>query len=96
VEWSVLYDKLMVRRDPAKTSYDAEGRLAVADKHKEDQTQGTVLQTGKGRWVDGLLLPLTIQPGMKVLFSKFAGVPLEGADPDILILREDEVLAFKS
>lgn len=96
MDWQCLYDKLLVKREAAKESYDKDGLLAVADKHKKEQNVGQVVKAGAGRWVDGILIPLTIRPGMTVLFSKFAGVPLEDADPDLVILREDEVLAYRS
>jgi chaperonin GroES len=96
VDWNCLYDKLIVKREAAKESYDKDGLLAVADAHKQEQNAGVVIKAGDGRWVDGILLPLTIKPGMTVMFSKFAGVPLESEGPDLLILREDEVLVFRS
>ena len=91
-DWRCLYDKLIVRRAPAK---EIEGTMVVPDAHRKEQNIGVVERVGAGRWVDGVLLPLTIKPGMTVLFSKFAGMPLEGADPDLTIIREDEVLAFR-
>lgn len=95
MEWNCLYDKLIVRRRPAPEQV---GSLAVPEAHRKAQNVGTVVATGSGRLVAGSasLVPLTIKAGMEVLFSTFAGVPLEGEDPDLLILREDEILAFKS
>jgi len=91
VDWKPLYDKLIVKRDAPDTEY-APG-LVVADAHKKQQNMGVVIETGEGRWVDGILLPLTVQPGMRVLFSQFAGHNLAGND-DLVVLREDEVLAL--
>ena len=94
MDWMCLYDKLIVRRRPAD---EVVGSVVVPEAHRKAQNIGTVVATGTGRLVAGNLVPvgLTIQPGMTVLFSAFAGVPLEGDDPDLLILREDEILAFK-
>ena len=94
LDWQPLYDKLIVRRDPAQSV--TEGGLAVPDAHQSQQHIGTVLKTGQGRWVDGILLPLTIAPGMRVLFSKFAGAELTTSDPDLIVLREDEILAWSA
>jgi chaperonin GroES len=93
-DWSCLYDKVIVRRAPAPEMLS--DTIVAADAHKKEQNVGRVERVGEGRWVDGVLLPLTIKPGMTVLFSKFAGVALEGADPDLVIIREDEVLAYHS
>lgn len=91
MDWQPLYEKMIVRRDPPEKEV---GGLAVPDAHQKQQNIGTVLLTGQGRWVDGILLPLTVQPGMRVLFSKFSGTELAGADPDLIVLREDEILAY--
>ncbi len=95
MDWSPIYDKLIVRRDPPE-SKTASGMLAVPDAHQKQQHIGTVLKAGQGRWVDGILLPLTVVPGMRVLFSKFAGTELAATEPDIIVLREDEILAYAS
>lgn len=91
MDWKPLYDKMLVRRDPPETEY-APG-LVVADAHKQQQNVGVVVEVGAGRWVDGILLPMTVTPGMRVIFSKFAGHELAGAR-DMVILREDEILAY--
>lgn len=92
MDWKPLYDKMIVRRDPPEAEY-APG-LVVADAHKQQQNVGTVVEVGAGRWIDGILLPMTIQPGHRVLFSKFAGHELLGGDRDLIVLREDEILAY--
>jgi chaperonin GroES len=92
IAWECLHDKLIVRRDPPDKEW-APG-LAVPDAHQKNQNTGTVLKTGQGRWVDGLQVPLTIQVGMRVIFSSLAGTELASNQPDILLLREDEILAY--
>ncbi len=94
MQWQCLYDKLIVRRAAAKEEF-APG-IVAPEAHRKAQNTGTVVATGIGRLVAGSVspVPLTIRVGMVVLFSAFAGVPLEGEDPDLIILREDEILAF--
>jgi chaperonin GroES len=92
-DWNVLHDKILVKRHAAKTH---EGGLEVPEAHREKQNIGTVIQVGTGRITpSGALVTLMLLEGDEVLFNKFAGVPLEGEDPDLLVLREDEVLAFR-
>lgn len=88
--WEPLYDKVLVRRDPAPEEISG---LAVPDAHRKQQNTGTVLRVGNGRWIDGNLYPLTVWAGCRVLFSRFAGVELEN-DENVIILREDEILAY--
>jgi chaperonin GroES len=92
LDWSPLYDKIIVRRDPPEKEYTP--GISVAETHQKQQHIGTVLKVGHGRWMDGILLPLTIVPGMRVLFSKFAGSELSDDVPDVVVLREDEILAY--
>jgi chaperonin GroES len=92
MDWNPIYDKLIVRRDPPET--ETSFGLAVPDAHQKQQHIGTVLKTGHGRWVDGILLPLTVTPGMRVLFSKFSGTELTSDEPDLIVMREDEILAW--
>jgi len=94
VNWTPLYDKVIVKRDAAKEEF-APG-LAVPDTHKQDQNTGTVRMIGQGRWIQGLLYPLTVAVGDLVLFSRFAGVELEDEEKGLIILREDEILGWKS
>lgn len=94
MEWACLYDKLIVRRRPAN---EVVGSVVVPEAHRKAQNVGTVVVAGAGRLVAGnaALMPLSVKVGQTVLFSAFSGVPLEGDEPDLVILREDEILAFK-
>jgi co-chaperonin GroES (HSP10) len=91
VLWQPLYDKLIVRRLPEA---EAIGRFLVPEKHRKLQNVGVVLRVGNGRWIDGVLYPLTIREGHLVIFSHYAGMSLEGHD-DVVVLREDEILAYQ-
>lgn len=92
MDWSPLYDKLIVRRAPAPTHLAG---FEVPEAHREKQNVGTVTKIGSGRISATGLAPLLIAAGDEVLFNKFAGLPLEGDDPDLLVLREDEILAYR-
>lgn len=93
MDWKPLYDKLIVRRKPEVTEIMG---MAVPDQAKEKQNIGTVVETGEGRLTaTGDVVELTVQIGDEVLFNKFAGVPLEEDDPDLVVLREDEILAYR-
>lgn len=89
--WTTLYDKIIVRRRPAPVAIAG---IEVPEAHREKQNVGTVVTVGRGRPGPNGLQGLIVRPGDEVIFSKFAGTPLEGDDPDLLILREDEVLAY--
>jgi co-chaperonin GroES (HSP10) len=92
IDWTPLYDKIIVQRLPEK---EIIGGMVVPDRARQAQNIGVVLRVGDGRWIDGVLYPLTVQEGYTVLFSHFAGAEIEGHS-DVLVMREDEILAWRA
>lgn len=92
-DWKPLYDKIIVRRDPPPAVI---GTLAVPDAAQQDQNAGTVLEVGIGRLDPGSsrVTNLLVHPGYRVLFGKFSGIALDPDVPDVIVLREDELLAY--
>ena len=86
-DWDILHDKVLVRRDETITE---KAGLTVPQKAQRQQAQGTVLKVGPG--VNGR--GLTVKPGDTVRFTAFSGVPLVDDDEDVILLREDELLAY--
>jgi chaperonin GroES len=39
------------------------------------------------------LIPLDVKPGDRVLFGKYSGTEIKIEDEELLILKEDEILA---
>jgi chaperonin GroES len=91
--WQVLYDKILVRRHAPDEMI---GATVVPEAAKQEKNVGVVLETGRGRpSVTGNLARLQIERGMEVMFSKFGGVELQDGNPELVILREDEILAWR-
>ena len=87
-----LHDRLMVRRIEEKES--AKGGIIIPDTAKEKPQQGEVLAVGNGKILDnGTKLALDVKVGNKILFGKYTGTEIKIDGEDVLILREDEVLA---
>ena len=94
-DWQVLYDKLVVKRHAPDTMI-AGTDMVVPDAAKQEKNRGTVIACGAGRIaITGSVNPLTIRAGMEVVFSKFAGTELEDGNPEVIVLREDEILAYR-
>ena len=55
--------------------------------------EGEVLAVGPGRFEDGQRLPLDIQVGDKVIYSKYGGTEVTVDGEDVLILSENDILA---
>ncbi|MGE0454569.1 MAG: co-chaperone GroES [Vicinamibacteria bacterium] len=87
-----LHDRLVVRRIEEKET--AKGGIIIPDTAKEKPQEGEVLAVGTGRILDdGKKLPLVVKVGDKILFGKYTGTEIKLEGEDVLILREDEVLA---
>ena len=87
-----LHDRLVVRRIEAKEA--AKGGIIIPDTAKEKPQEGEVLAVGAGRVLDnGSRLALDVSVGNKILFGKYTGTDMKIDGEDVLILREDEVLA---
>ena len=88
-----LGDRILVRRTPEREKI---GSIAIAEAHREQQIDGTVLATGPGRALENgmLLLPL-VSPGTRVMFGRYAGVdlPPDLLGKDLVMMRGDEILA---
>jgi chaperonin GroES len=87
-----LHDRLLVRRLEAKEK--AKGGIIIPDSAKEKPQEGKVLAVGHGRILDnGKVLAPDVKVGDTILFGKYTGSDIKIDGEDVLILREDEVLA---
>jgi chaperonin GroES len=87
-----LHDRLLVRRIEEKET--AKGGIIIPDTAKEKPQKGEVLAVGNGKILDnGTKIALDVQVGNKILFGKYTGTDIKIDGEEVLILREDEVLA---
>jgi len=83
---------LLVRRIEEKET--AKGGIIIPDTAKEKPQRGEVLAVGNGKILEnGTKLPLDVKVGNKILFGKYTGTDIKIDGEEVLILREDEVLA---
>ena len=87
-----LHDRLVVRRIEEKET--AKGGIIIPDTAKEKPQEGEVLAVGNGKILDnGTRIALDVKVGNKILFGKYSGTDIKIDGEDVLILREEEVLA---
>ena len=87
-----LHDRLVVRRIEEKET--SKGSIIIPDTAKEKPQEGEVLAVGNGKVLDnGTKLSLDVRVGDKILFGKYSGTDIKIDGEDVLILREEEVLA---
>ncbi len=69
--------------------------IVLPDTAKEKPQQGKVVAVGPGKILDsGKRIPLEVQAGDTVIFSKYAGTEIKLNDEKYLILSENDVLAI--
>ena len=86
-----LEDRIVVQANDAEST-TASG-LVIPDTAKEKPQEGTVLAVGPGRFEDGSRVPLDVQVGDKVLYSKYGGTEVKYAGEEYLVLSARDLLA---
>lgn len=72
-----------------------ESGIVIPDVAKEKPTVGEVIAVGPGKLLeDGRRVPPEVKAGQKVLFSKYAGNEFKHKGEELLVLREDDILAI--
>ncbi|MCL2818551.1 MAG: co-chaperone GroES [Actinomycetia bacterium] len=86
-------DRLIVKQAEAETT--TRSGLIIADTAKEKPQRGTVLAVGEGRLRDdGTPIPMGIEVGDNVIYSKFGGTEVKLDGEDYVILRADDIYAI--
>ena len=87
-----LHDRVVVERVEAEEKTASGIVLPGAAAEKPDM--GIVLAVGEGKLLDsGTRHPLTVKVGDKVLFGKYAGQAVKLEGKEVLVVREDDILA---
>jgi chaperonin GroES len=87
-----LEDRILVQANEAETT-TASG-LVIPDTAKEKPQEGTVLAVGPGRFDEkGSRIPLDVNVGDTVIFSKYGGTEVKWAGEEYLVLSARDVLA---
>jgi len=88
-----LGDKVVVKR--LEPEQKTAGGIVLPDSAQERPRQGRVLSVGDGRRLpDGSRVPLQVREGDRVLFSAYAGAQVVVEREELLVMREDEILAI--
>ena len=88
-----LHDRLLVRRIEEKET--VKGGIIIPDTAKEKHQEGEVIAAGNGKVLEnGTKVAMDVKAGDRVLFGKYSGTDIKIDGEEVLILREDEVLAI--
>jgi len=89
-----LDDRIVVKPNEAET--ETASGLVIPDTAKEKPQQGTVIAVGPGKRSEqtGEIIPLGIEVGETVLYSKYGGTEVAANGDDVLVLNARDVLAI--
>jgi len=87
-----LHDCIVLRRIEDS---EAKGGIIIPDTAREKPMEGAVISVGPGKiMADGRRAPMDVQAGDRVLFGKYAGTEIKSDDEELIIMREEEILAI--
>jgi len=88
-----LQDRVLVRR--IEEEEKTKGGIIIPDAAKEKPQEGKVVAVGDGKVLEsGQKVKLTVKVGDKILFGKYSGTEIKVDSEELLILREDDILAI--
>lgn len=87
-----LHDRVVIKRlEEERTS---PGGIVIPDTATEKPIKGEVLAVGNGKILEnGEVRPLDLKVGDRVLFGKYSGTEVKVDNQDVLVMREDDVMA---
>jgi chaperonin GroES len=87
-----LQDRILARRLDADE--EEVGGIIIPDTAKEKPQEGEVMAIGPGKVTDdGKRQAMEVKRGDRILFAKYAGTEVKVEGEELLIMREDDVLA---
>jgi chaperonin GroES len=88
-----LHDRILVKR--VKEEEKTKGGIIIPDTAKEKPVEGKVVAVGNGKVLEnGEQRKLEVKKGVRILFGKYSGTEVKLDGDELLILREDDVLAI--
>jgi chaperonin GroES len=88
-----LGDRVVVEREDAEKT--TAGGIVLPDTAKDKPARGTVVSIGDGKLLDdGSRSAMQVKKGDRVIFSSYAGETFKVGEDELLLMREDEILAI--
>ena len=87
-----LHDRVVIRRTEEERT--SPGGIVIPDAAAEKPIKGEVIAVGKGKVLEnGEIRALDLKAGDKVLFGKYSGTEVKVDDEELLVMKEDDVMA---
>ena len=87
-----LHDRVIIKRTEEERT--SPGGIVIPDTATEKPVQGEVTAVGRGKIMEsGEVRPLDVKVGDKVLFGKYSGTEVKVAGEELLVMREEDIMA---
>ena len=87
-----LHDRVIVEREEEERT--SAGGIVIPDTATEKPIRGKIVATGNGKILeDGSVRALDVKKGDTVLFGKYSGTEVKVEGDDLLVMREDDIMA---
>ena len=91
MQFRPLHDRVVVRR--VEEEERTKGGIIIPDTAKEKPKQGEVIAVGPGaRDEKGVVQPLDVKAGDRVLFGKWGGTEVKIDGEELLIMKESDIM----
>ena len=88
-----LHDRVIIKRQEEERT--SPGGIVIPDSATEKPIRGEVVAVGKGKILDsGDVRALDVKVGNIVLFGKYSGTEVKVDGEDLLVMREEDIVAI--
>jgi len=88
-----LGDRVVLQRDDSEEV--TAGGIVLPDSAQDKPARGRIVSVGDGRLLDdGSRSKLQVKEGDRVLFSSYAGEAFKMGEQELLLMREEDILAI--
>jgi chaperonin GroES len=87
-----LHDRVIVKREADERK--SPGGIVIPDTASEKPTFGKVIAVGQGKVLEtGQVRALDVKVGDRVLFGKYSGTEVKVNNEELVVMREEDVMA---
>ena len=87
-----LGDRVVIEREESESV--TAGGIVLPDSAKDKPARGKIVSVGDGRLLkNGERIPLQVKVGNRVLFSSYAGDTFKLGEEELVLMREEDILA---
>ena len=86
-----LHDRVLIRR--VESEEKSAGGIIIPDTAQEKPMEGEVVAAGPGaRNEEGVIQPLEVKAGDRVLFGKWSGTEVKLDGEELIIMKESDIM----